>query len=214
MAVAVAAAAALAASVMDADASAREISSARSSGFADSLWTGLGRPKSLSPSVGDGTLRCVVNCGPAFGPYVVRRNELLTSNTADVSGTKTVDATGRAMGVSGAIVVERLESDAAGSLMNWVVVGERTLDMNGTHSWSLLSSEVSLDEPWLPTSLYRFESSSFSIDFAAGPAAGATPEASTWAMMLIGFAGLSVAGYRKLKEHRRSLQWLKGIGPQ
>ena len=172
MAVAVGGAAGLAASVLGAHASAREIS-VRSSGFADSLWTGLGRPKSLSPPVGDGQARCVVNCGPAFGTYVVLRNEFMTSNTAEVSGTKTVDATGRAMGVSGAIVVERLEADATGSLMNWVVVGERTLDMNGTHSWSLLSSEVSLDAPWLPAGLYRFENSSFSFDFAAGPAAGA-----------------------------------------
>ena len=137
----------------------------------------------------------------------------MTSNTADVSGTKTVDATGRAMGVSGAIVVERLETDATGSLMNWVVVGERTLDMNGTHSWSLLSSEVSLDAPWLPASLYGFENSSFSVDFAARPAAGHARSVN------LGddadrLRRIQRGRISKLKEHRRSLRWPKGIGPQ
>ena len=34
---------------------------------------------------------------------------------------------------------------------------------------------------------------------------GAVPEASTWAMMLIGFAGLGVAGYRRTKDGRAAL---------
>ena len=100
------------------------------------------------------------------------------------------------MGVGGAIVVERLETDSAG-LTNWVVMSERTTDENGSHSWSLLSGAPS-DTPWLPNDLYRFEGSSFSTDLLAETAT--TPEASTWVMMLIGFAGLGTAGYRNSKK--------------
>ena len=39
-------------------------------------------------------------------------------------------------------------------------------------------------------------SGGFGFDFAVG---GAVPEPSTWAMMLLGFAGLGVAGYRKAR---------------
>jgi hypothetical protein len=42
-------------------------------------------------------------------------------------------------------------------------------------------------------------SGGFGFDFAVG---GAVPEHSTWAMMLIGFAGLGYAGYRRAKEPR------------
>ena len=101
------------------------------------------------------------------------------------------------MGVGGMVVVERLEPDAPSSLLtNWVVVSERTVDENGSHSWSLLSGLPS-DAPWLPNDLYRFEGSSFSMDLLAD--APTTPEASTWVMMLIGFAGLGMAGYRRSK---------------
>ena len=172
IAFALASAAVLVTSATSADASAREIS-ASSYGFVD--WTNpeFSRPKSPSPPVGDWALRCFLDCGPAVGTYVVRRNELLTSNAADVSEKKTADATGRAMGVSGVILVERLELDAIGSLTNWVVVSERTFDGDGSHSWSLLASDASLDSPWLPTNLYRFEGFSFSVDSAAGAPAGA-----------------------------------------
>jgi hypothetical protein len=37
------------------------------------------------------------------------------------------------------------------------------------------------------------------------PSAGAIPEPSTWAMILLGFAGLGFAGYRKAKSERRVL---------
>ena len=122
------------------------------------------------------------------------RSELLTSNNADVATRKTVDSAGHAMGVGGTVVVERLEPDPSGSLLsNWVVVSERTIDENGSHSWSLLSGLPS-DAPWLPNDLYRFEGSSFSTDLLGDTPT--TPEASTWVMMLIGFAGLGIAGYR------------------
>jgi hypothetical protein len=125
---------------------------------------------------------------------------LLTSNTADVATRKTKDSAGHEMGVGGTVVVERLEPDASGSLLtNWVVVSERTVDENGSHSWSLLSGMPS-DAPWLPNNLYRFEGSSFSTDLLGETPT--TPEASTWVRMLIGFAGLCVAGYRSSKTAR------------
>jgi hypothetical protein len=207
IALALAAAAALAASVTHAHATAREIS-ASSYGFADSLLpnTGLERLRTLSLPGSDGALKCSVNCGSALGAYVAQRSEMLTSNTADVATRKTADSAGHAMGVGGMVVVERLEPDASGSLMNWVVVSERTVDENGSHSWSLVSGAPS-NTPWLPNDLYRFEGSSFSMDLLAD--APTTPEASTWVMMLIGFAGLGMAGYRKSKNPCRPTQFPK-----
>jgi hypothetical protein len=187
---------ALFASATNADASAREIRES-SYGFADSPWTqtDVDRSDTLSPSSRGATRQCFVNCGPASGITVVRRGDLLTSNNADLSARKTADANGHQMGVGGMTVVERLESDASGSLTNWVVVSERSLDENGSHSWSRLSG-VASDALRQPSDLYQFEGSSFSTDFGAGGTAGATPEPSTWMMMLMGFAGLGVAGYR------------------
>jgi hypothetical protein len=173
----------------------------------------------LSP-LADWAPPCFVNCGPGFGTYVVRRIELLSSNTADVSVNKMADPTGHPVGVSGMIITERLEPDSFGadpsSWADWQVVAERVLDSNGTHSWSLLSPDRSLDAHWLPIQLYRFEGSSFSMDFAARAPAGAsaTPESSTWAMILIGFAGFGVAGYRSSRNYRRSLHLPKGTYPQ
>jgi len=49
------------------------------------------------------------------------------------------------------------------------------------------------------------------MDLAGAPAGGA-PEASTWVMMLIGFGGLSVAGYRSSGDQRLSILMLnRGI---
>jgi hypothetical protein len=149
-----------------------------------------------------------VNCRSALGTYVVRRSEMLTSNTADAATSKTADSAGHALGVGGTVVVERLEPDASGSLMNWVVVSERTVDENGSHSWSLLSGAPS-NTPWLPNDLYRFEGSSFSTDLLADTPT--TPEASTWVMMLIGFAGLGMAGYRNSKTPWRPIQFPKRV---
>jgi hypothetical protein len=207
IALVIAAAAALAASVTHAHATGREIS-ASSYSFADSLLpnTGLERLRTLSLPSSDGALKCSVNCGSALGAYVAQRSEMLTSNTADVATRKTADSAGHAMGVGGMVVVERLEPDASGSLMNWVVVSERTVDENGSHSWSLLSGAPS-NTPWLPNDLYRFEGSSSSTDLLAD--APTTPEASTWVMMLIGFAGLGVAGYRSSNKPWRPIQFPK-----
>lgn len=203
-----AAAAALAATVREADAGAREIG-ASSYSFTDSLLAnnGLERPPALSPLVAGWSPGCFVNCGPAFGTFVVRRSDLLTSNTADVSARKTADATGRPMGVGGLVVVERLESDGSGSFMDWVVVSEQALDDNGAHSWSLLS-RLPADAPWLPSNLYQFESSSFSFDLAAEPSA--TPESSTWVMTFIGLAAVIFARYRRSRSGRFSTLVRKG----
>jgi PEP-CTERM motif len=44
-------------------------------------------------------------------------------------------------------------------------------------------------------------SGGFGFDFAVGGAVPrAVPEPSTWAMMLIGFAGVGYAGYRRARE--------------
>jgi hypothetical protein len=186
IALAIGATAALAASVNDANAAAREIN-ALSYGFADSVGTKAEIERYETPSAfgGEAPHPCWVHCGPSFGTTIVRRSDLLTSNTAD--------ANGRQMGVGGMIVVERLEPDASGSLTNWVVVSERTVDEDGSYSWSRLAA-VPSDALWRPRDLYRFEGSSFSTDSLGQ--APTTPEASTWVMIVIGFAGLGLAGYR------------------
>ena len=153
--------------------------SAWSYGFNDSQWTsnGLERPRTLSPLAG-WPPQCFVNCGPTFGTYIVQRAELLSSNTADVSVNKAADQSRHATGVSGMIVTERLGPYSfgadPGSWTDWQVVDELVLDSNGTHSWSLLSPDISLDAHWLPLELYRFEGSSFSMDFVARTPAGAS----------------------------------------
>jgi hypothetical protein len=210
MARAVAATATVAASVTDADAKAREIS-ASSYGFADSLLpnTGLEHLSTLLPSGSDGALKCSVNCDSTLGASVIQRSEMLNSNTADVSTRKTTDSAGHEMGVGGMVVVERLEPDASSSLLtNWVVVSERTIDENGSHSWSLLSGAPS-NTPWLPNDLYRFEGSGSSTDLLADTRP--TPEASTWVMTLIGFAGLGMAGYRSPRNPWRPIQFSKRV---
>jgi hypothetical protein len=205
MALAFAATMALGASATHAHATTREISTS-SYRLADSLLpnTGLERMQPLSPFGGVEAHGCSVHCGPALGTNVVRRSEMLTSNTADVATRKTTDSAGHALGVGGTVVVERLEPDASGSLINWVVVSEHTVDENGSHSWSLLSGEPS-NMPWLPNDLYRFEASSFSTDLLAETTT--TPEASTWVMVLTGFAGLGMAGYRNSKNPWRAIQF-------
>jgi hypothetical protein len=212
IAFAIAAAAAMALSVTDANAGAREVN-ASSYGFADSLLSNKGfePPQKLSLSGRDWALQCSVNCGPVFGTSVMSRSELLTSNNADVATRKTMDSAGHALGVGGTIVVERLEPDASGSLMNWVVVSERTVDENGSHSWSLLSAPPLIRLGFRIT-FYWFEGSSFSTDLLAETAP--TPEASTWVMMLIGFAGLGVARYRNSKAPCRQIQFLKRVTSQ
>jgi PEP-CTERM motif len=134
---------------------------------------------------------------------------LLTSNDADVSAKRVVGATGRAMGVSGMIVIERLEPDGFGA--DWLVVGERTLDGNETHSWSPLSSEFRSTRLGSRVTSTSSRALRFRWTSQRRPAgAGATPEPSTWAMILIGFAGLGLAGYRSSRNNQRSVRFPMG----
>ena len=42
--------------------------------------------------------------------------------------------------------------------------------------------------------------SSTALDYVGGGVTASTPEPSTWAMMVLGFAGLGFAGYRKARK--------------
>jgi len=190
IAVAFAVTAAFTAAVTAAEAKAREVS-ASSYGFTDAPVADNAFERPFAWSLGGGP-PCVVFCGPAFGTFVVLRSDVLTSNNADLSSEETFGAAGSPLGRGGMIRVERLEPDASALLMNWVVMSERTLDQNGSHSWSLMSGGS--DAPWRPSELYRFESSSFAADVLGR--APPTPEVSTWIMMLLGFSGLGFAGWR------------------
>ena len=134
---------------------------------------------------------------PCFWNLCHSAKRIADLEPADLSARKTVDATGHPMGVGGVVVVERLEPDGSGSLMDWVVVSERTVDDNGFHSWSLLSGipvgRALAAERSLPVrGLFVF------MDLAGE--APTTPEASTWVMMLIGFAGVGIGRASKLQE--------------
>jgi hypothetical protein len=189
IAIAMAAAAAFTGLATAAEARDREVS-ASSYGFADApVASNEFEHPTAWPAFGGGS-SCAIFCGPAFGTFVVRRSDVLTSNTADRSAEKTSDAVGRPLGLGGMVMVERLEPDASGLFMHWVVASERTLDENGSHSWAVLSGGA--DGPWLSSELYRFDGSSFAADVVGR--APPTPEASTWIMVLIGFAGLGFAG--------------------
>jgi PEP-CTERM motif len=205
----------------DASADAPGPRSGWSYGFDDSSWTndGLKRPMTLSP-LADWAPRCLAGCGPIFGTSVVQRTELFSSNNADLSVNKTADSNGHALGLTGVIITERLDpygfAADPDSWTDWRVVGERMLDSGGTHSWSLLSPDISPDAHWLPIELYQFEGSSVSLDFAASAPAGAsaTPEPSTLAMTLIGVAALAVAGYRSSRNCRRLIGSPRGTYPR
>ncbi len=204
--------AALVASATGAGAGAPRTGDAWSSGFDDWLWTGNGLVRPERAPLAGWAEQCLVGCGPGFGAYAVRRTELLSSNASDVSVNVVADSTGHRMAVSGMTVIERLAPD--GLQTDWVVTGERTLDSDGAHSWSLLSPNVSPDARWLPIQLYRVEDVSAPMTFAAAASASATPEASTWAMTLIGFVGLSVAGYRSSRKRPRPVHFLEGTYPR
>ncbi|MGO9422471.1 PEP-CTERM sorting domain-containing protein [Roseiarcus sp.] len=90
------------------------------------------------------------------------------------------------------IVVEHSDDDAfamiSGDVSQWSVIGEKVLDENGTHSWELLVPDASPHARWVPIRSYRFEAYG-----PTQPSSGAIPEPSTWAMMLVGLAGLGIA---------------------
>jgi hypothetical protein len=177
------------------------IESVQSYYFADSMWVNKGPEGSvsLSPPLPPQLVRqCFVGCGPIFGPFVIRRVELLTSNAADVSPNKVRDATGHAQSVSGIIVTKRVDpmgvSADFGFETDRVVYGEHVLDANGTHSWSFLSPDILPDARWLPIEPFRFESAGPIMQLnGVEPSQIAVPEWPPWELMALGFATLAFA---------------------
>jgi hypothetical protein len=111
---------------------------------------------------------------------------------------------------------------AAGSytLSFWVSGNQRTdtsrsLDIS-LGSWSTTLPSLSESFPWT-LETFSFSTTGGALAFLApGPSnqqgdlitnvtLSSVPEASTWAMMLVGFAGLGFAGYRKAKTPRTAL---------
>ena len=59
--------------------------------------------------------------------------------------------------------------------------------------------------PWglLAAGVTFAHAGTFTVGLAAAPVTGRIPEPSTWAMMLIGFAGLGLAGYHGARNRRQ-----------
>ena len=125
----------------------------------------------------------------------IRRVELFTTTAADASPNRKVDINGHPLGVSGVVIIERVErsgfSQDFGLTTTWDVGGEQVFDAAGMHAWEALNPDASPNAKWAPISSYSFE--------ATGPQA-AVPEASTWALLGIGFAALAAAA---MVERRR-----------
>ena len=174
------------------------IESVQSYYFADSIWANK-EPEgsvSLSPPLPQPARKCFVGCSPVFGPFVIQRVELLTSNAADVSPNKVIDATGHALSVSGIIVTEHVDPTGVSADFGFetdpVVYGERVLDANGTHSWSFMSPDILPEARWLPIEPFRFESAGPIMQLnGVEPSQIAVPEWSTWQLMGLGFATLA-----------------------
>ena len=124
-------------------------------------------------------------------PLNIRRAEIFTSTAADNSPNRTVDVNGHALGVSGMVIIERAEASNFfgdfGVTTTWDVGGEEVLDNSGWRAWEALYPDASPNAKWLPISSYRFE--------AASPQA-AVPEASTWALLDVGFRGACRGSHR------------------
>jgi hypothetical protein len=125
-------------------------------------------------------------------------------------------------GFSPAGEIQSVASLAAGSytLSFWVSGNQRTdtsrsLDIS-LGSWSTTLSSLSESFPWT-LETFSFSTTGGALAFLApGPSnqqgdlitnvtLSSVPEASTWAMMLVGFTGLGFAGYRKAKTPRTAL---------
>jgi PEP-CTERM motif len=73
-----------------------------------------------------------------------------------------------------------------------------------SYSWSAWTNYSVTPSDTLSAGGYSQGSANFSVVYTYTPTAP-VPEPSTWAMMLVGFAGLGFAGYRKAREPRAAL---------
>jgi len=181
-------------------ASSREIQKAESVyHFTDDSWVG-GEPvgsEGPPPRLSEDWAR-LSKLGQWPSAAVIYRTELLTSTAADASANRVIDINGHAMSVSGMIITEH--ADSAGMTSGeaeWSVIGERVFDEVGARGWSVLPQNASPYAGWFPIRVYSFDDEGPALSYAgAEPSASAFPEPATWAMMLLGFAGLGFAGYR------------------
>jgi hypothetical protein len=118
--------------------------------------------------------------------------------------------------VVGADSTEAVLFDATGGLIKtYALPGDGggdfslNLDPNGTDFWtgdasSGLVWEVNLatgaiDQQWNTGAGGRFFGLSVFGEITSGGGGGTVPEPSTWAMMLLGFGGLGILGYRRAR---------------
>ena len=153
--------------------------------FTDDMWAIGDLPSETLGAFGDVGQR---------SEAIIYRRELLASNAADISANKAIDVTGHAMSVSGLVVAERFAFDVVGMtaiLADSSVVGEQVFDQEGTHDWALLPPEASPYARWLPIRVYRFEGEGPPM-YVEALAPLSVPEPASWALMMLGFAGLSL----------------------
>ncbi len=179
-------------------ASSHEIQIAERYRFSDDLWVGGEPAASQSPPLRLSEEWARLSKLGQWPSAVIYRTELLTSTAADASAHRVIDINGHAMSVSGMIITEHADSvGMTFGATEWSVVGERVFDEGGARGWSVLPQDASPYAGWLPIRVYSFDYEGPAVSYAgAEPSASAFPEPATWAMMLLGFAGLGFAGYR------------------
>lgn len=182
------------------------VSKGYSYNFTDDQWVG-GPPRGserLMPELLDQRWPCTLSVGARPSVTITYRDERLRSYSTDISANKSVDETGHAVSVSGIIVDEIGEVDdfamMSGNITRWSAGGESDFDDVGTRSWSRLATDASPYASWLPIQVYSFSGETMTLLYALDQQSSiGFPEPSTWAMLLLGFAGLGFAGYRRAK---------------